>query len=340
MIPDLNPSTLEHLRTGKNLLAFSAGVDSTALFFLLKKENIPFDMAMVDYNRRAQSKEEVAYANELATRFDKKLHLKSVLLTDTNFEAQARSSRYGFFAELCRSFGYGTVITAHQLNDRTEWFFMQFVKGAGTIELLGMDYIAKEEEYTLVRPMLDISREEILAFLKQEAIPYYEDASNDDDSHTRNLFRHAITNKLVKEHRSGIQKSFHYIREDAKILLPQVPFRTIQELVLISRSDIHSDLREIDRHLKRMGYILSSAQREEIGRTKDCVIGGRLAVVLQDEMICITPYSQSVMPKAVKERFRLAGIPARIRPYLHERGISEDIFCEARKAIASSARTC
>lgn len=340
MSPGLNRSALEHLRSGTNLLAFSAGVDSTALFFLLEKENIPFDMAMVDYSRRAQSKEEAAYANELAARFGKKLHLKIVQLADANFEARARKIRYDFFADLCRSFGYENIITAHQLNDRTEWFFMQFVKGAGTVELLGMDYLAKEKDYTLVRPMLDISRDEILAFLKDEAILYYEDASNDDAAHTRNHFRHAIANNLVKEHRSGIQKSFRYLHDDAKALLPPVPFRRIRELVLIGRGDIHADLREIDRHLKRMGYILSSAQREEIGRTKDCVIGGRLTVVFQEKIICIAPYTQSVMPKAIRERFRIAGIPAKIRPYLHEQGISEDLYNEAGEAIANSARTC
>ena len=50
----------------KNLLAFSGGIDSTALFFMLLEQNIDFDMAIVDYGIRAQSKDEVAYAKELA----------------------------------------------------------------------------------------------------------------------------------------------------------------------------------------------------------------------------------------------------------------------------------
>jgi len=47
------------IKTNKNLLAFSAGVDSSALFFILKQNNIDFDIAIVDYNLRAQSKDEV-----------------------------------------------------------------------------------------------------------------------------------------------------------------------------------------------------------------------------------------------------------------------------------------
>jgi len=61
----LDASTLPLLREGKNLLAFSGGVDSTALFFLLKSEEIPFDIAHVNYHTRAQSAEEAAYAQSL-----------------------------------------------------------------------------------------------------------------------------------------------------------------------------------------------------------------------------------------------------------------------------------
>ena len=59
----------------KNLLAFSAGVDSTALFFLLLEQNIPFDIAIVNYNVRVQSKEELAYAKELAIKYSKNIYL-------------------------------------------------------------------------------------------------------------------------------------------------------------------------------------------------------------------------------------------------------------------------
>ena len=58
------------IKNQKNLLAFSAGIDSSALFFLLLEQNIPFDIAIVNYNQREQSKEEVSYAKELAITSD------------------------------------------------------------------------------------------------------------------------------------------------------------------------------------------------------------------------------------------------------------------------------
>ena len=64
------------ISTKKNLLAFSAGIDSSALFFLLIENNIPFDIAIVNYNMRNQSKDEVIYAKQLATKYKKQIFLK------------------------------------------------------------------------------------------------------------------------------------------------------------------------------------------------------------------------------------------------------------------------
>jgi tRNA(Ile)-lysidine synthase len=62
----LKQSTINLLKSSKNLLAFSAGVDSTALFYLLVQNDVQFDIAIVDYNIRSASKDEVSYARELA----------------------------------------------------------------------------------------------------------------------------------------------------------------------------------------------------------------------------------------------------------------------------------
>ena len=72
------------IKESKNLLAFSAGVDSSALFFLLLKQNIPFDIAIVNYNVRVQSKDEVNYAKELALKYNKQIYIKDIKLESTS----------------------------------------------------------------------------------------------------------------------------------------------------------------------------------------------------------------------------------------------------------------
>lgn len=332
----LHPAAVEVLQKGRNLLAFSAGVDSTALFHLLLEAGIPFDLAMVDYGVREQSKEEVAYARELAECHHKQLHLKTARPDEGNFEARAREIRYSFFAELCHNGSYDTVITAHQLNDRTEWLLMQLVKGAGTVELLGMDYVDQRDAYTLIRPMLDLDRPSIETYLKERSIPYFEDATNRDMDFTRNAFRHTVSNPLVKEYAGGIRQSFALLRRDAQSLMPSVPTFSIEELILIRRTAPQADIRHIDRHLKRMGYLPSAAQKGEILRQKESVIGGKIVVSLGDETICIAPYLRgTILPKRLREKFRLAGVPPKIRPYLYTMGITEREFTEGLEAILS-----
>ena len=65
---------ISYLKQSKNLLAFSAGIDSTALFFMLRDFDIEFDIAIVDYGVREQSILEVEYAKELAATYDKKCY--------------------------------------------------------------------------------------------------------------------------------------------------------------------------------------------------------------------------------------------------------------------------
>jgi tRNA(Ile)-lysidine synthase len=339
MTPALHQASLLLLRQSKNLLAFSAGVDSSALFFLLLEADIPFDLAIVDYQLRPQSAQEIIYAKELGSRYNKTVHTKTAWAGDVNFEATARKIRYDFFNDLCQTHGYTTIVTAHQLNDRLEWFLMQLTKGAGLPEMLGMDFIAQEAGYTLVRPMLELDRDTIIDYLHRNKIRYFTDESNRTFDHTRNFFRHTFAQPLLKIHRSGIQKSFDYLRKDADTLCAPALYRKISRLIMLrSRGDL-SDIREIDYHLKRIGYLLSSAQKQEIERTRDCVIGGKIVVTFRDGLIYIAPHVVRSMSKKDKEAFRSAKIPPKIRPYLDEEKISLHAVMEMRNAILNSART-
>ena len=117
------------IRNQKNLLAFSAGVDSSALFFLLLENNVPFDIAIVNYNLRAQSKEEISYAKELSHTYKKEIFIYETKLdSNSNFEKNARDIRYAFFEKIIKEHHYANLITAHQLNDKLEWFMMQLSK--------------------------------------------------------------------------------------------------------------------------------------------------------------------------------------------------------------------
>ena len=174
----LSKDIVDLLKANKNLLAFSHQIDSTALFYILKDLNIPFDVAMVDYKIREESCEEVRSAKALCEKYSKKFYLKIADKISNNFEANARKIRYNFFNEIIGESNYTNLLTGHQLNDRLEWFLMQFGKGAGICELKGMDFITKEDNYNIVRPMLEFSKDEIISYLDENKYSYFLDKTN------------------------------------------------------------------------------------------------------------------------------------------------------------------
>lgn len=328
---------LSLLQKGKNLLAFSAGVDSTALFFLLQEERIDFDLAIVNYHHRAQAKEEVRYAHELALKYGKRLFVHEAPLKGPAFEHRARKIRYDFFECIIRSENYQTLITAHQLNDQLEWFLMQLTKGAGLTELLGMQTVMHKEGYQIVRPLLFVPRREILEYLQKRDIRYFLDATNEMTDFRRNYFRLHFASKLLEEFEEGIKKSFRLLTEERKELLGEVWTIWLKELCILKNLQNPSqNIRHIDKTLKRLGYLISSAQRAEILRTGDSVVGGRFAVCFGGDYIYVAPYLLgTAMPKAFKEWCRRHQIPPKIRPYIYTAGITPDQILKATRTTNS-----
>lgn len=312
----------KNLQNKKNLLAFSAGIDSSTLFFLLIEHNIKFDIAIVNYGTRAQSKEEVKHAQTLAKKHKLFCHTIKAPTFDTHFEKRARDFRYEFFDSLVTIEGYDNVLTAHQLNDQLEWLLMRLCKGAGVSELLGLEPVSKRKNYLLVRPLLAYAKEELLHYLHTHDHPYFIDESNADENYERNKFRTQYSDALLGEYKEGIKRSFDYLREDKKTLTNA--FETLvhtQELRIIKLHDTSAKTRAVDLTLKELGYLLSAAQRQEIVKEASLVIGGQWAIELQDDLLYIAPYITVDMPKAFKEACRIAKIPIKIRPYIFQENI-------------------
>ena len=312
------------IKESKNLLAFSAGVDSSALFFLLLKQNIPFDIAIVNYNVRVQSKDEVNYAKELALKYNKQIYIKDIKLESTsNFEKTARDIRYKFFEEIIDENSYETLITAHQLNDKLEWFLMQLTKGAGLVELIGFNEFEQKENYKVYKPLLEITKEELESFLKQENIKYFIDNSNFDEKYKRNYFRHNFSDKLLSEYTNGIKKSFKYLQDDINSLNIEItPIKNFNELEIYqNQKDNNLNIRIIDNSLKKRGFLLSSGQREEILKQKEITISHKINISIKEDLIWICPNVSSIMDKKFKETCRINKIPKNVRNYIYYKKI-------------------
>lgn len=317
----LENRTLLSLKDKKNLLAFSGGADSTALFFLLLKHDIPFDIAIVDYNIREQSKDEVAYAKELAHTYNLTCHVYSAKSIKQNFEAKARKIRYDFFEELIKKDGYENLITAHHLGDRFEWMLMQFCKGAGCAEIAGMQVVQDRNFYTLIRPLLHLDKSELLAYLNADKKIYFEDDSNLDEDIKRNSFRHNYSLPLLEKYLGGIKKSFEYIDEDRDNLIQEIDIKRVNEFAYFKSSqNQRADIFAIDKYLKSKLYMLSASERELLKSNKNLVVGRKFVLSQAGNYIFIAPYIIDSQPMShdFKEKCRVLKIEPKLRPYLYQ----------------------
>ena len=307
------------IQNQKNLLAFSAGVDSSALFFLLLEQSIPFDIAIVNYNLRVQSKDEVFYAKNLASKYKKNIFLKETKIENiSNFEKNARDIRYKFFDEIILENSYENLITAHQLNDKLEWFMMQLSKGAGLVELIGFNEFEQKENHKIYKPLLNITKEELENYLKINNHKYFVDQSNFDEKYKRNYFRHTFSNKFLENFSSGVKKSFEYLQIDLDSLnIQNVPIKKIKELeIFLNQNDDNLNIRTIDLSLKKRGFLLTSAQRNEILKQKEITISHKINISIQQNHIWIAPICSEFIEKKYKELYRINKIPKNIRTYI------------------------
>jgi tRNA(Ile)-lysidine synthase len=306
----------------KILLAFSGGIDSTALFFLLNEHGIKCDLAIVDYGIREQSKDEVNYAKELASIYGIKCFIAIAPQFESHFEQKARNFRYEFFEDIINKEGYEILLTAHQLNDNLEWLLMRLCKGAGINELVGLNEITKKKNYLLVRPLLDFTKEELLEYLKTNNHKYFIDQTNSDEGYERNYFRVNYSDKLIQKYENGIKKSFKYLNAD--ILLLKSKYEIIfeqKELKVAKLEDLNYMTKTVDLILKELGYLMSSKQREEVQENKNVVIGGLWAIGLSNNILFIAPHRKVVLPKEFKEMCRINNIPPLVRGYIYDESI-------------------
>jgi len=316
----LKSSTHSLLNSSKNLLAFSAGGDSTALFFLLLHHKIPFDIAIVDYGIRAQSKEEVAYAKELAHNYHVECFVHKSEPITNNFEANARKIRYDFFDSLIQKHNYNNLLTAHHLGDRFEWMLMQFCKGAGCMELSGMQEYERRGYYHVVRPLLHLDKSELLKYLHDKKIKYFEDKSNRDEKYQRNYFRHHHTQALLEKHLKGIKKSFQYLDEDVKDFLHDISPKRVKGFAYFQNSQhLRSNIFAIDKYLKEEGYLLSEHERELLKSSKTVIISRKIVVNQREDYVFIAPYMIiESMPKKFKEKMRVLKVEPKLRAYIYK----------------------
>lgn len=212
--------------------AVSGGADSVALLIAmyLLKDKLGISLAAAHFNhqlRGAESDADETFVKELCARYGIELHLGSgrIVPGKKGLEAAARDARYAFLKSIP-----GKIATAHTADDNAETVLLHLVRGTG---LKGLGAISPVNG-SLIRPMLDITRQEVLLFLREYHLGYVTDSSNDTDQFLRNRLRHHVMPLLKQENprlAENLSAMALRLREDERTLsmlaqterLPDVP---------------------------------------------------------------------------------------------------------------------
>ncbi len=185
-------------------IGVSGGPDSMALLDLLIKLKKELDLVLVvchvNHNVRKESEEEEAYlrnfCKEVGLCFE---CMKITNYGDDNFHNEARSIRYNFFDRVVHEYNASFLLTAHHGDDLIETILMRIVRGSTLKGYSGFSKVIKKEDYTILRPLITITKSEAEEYCKNENIKYFVDKSNTKDIYTRNRYRKYVLPFLKTE---------------------------------------------------------------------------------------------------------------------------------------------
>lgn len=180
-------------------IALSGGADSTALLWLCAQFPGPaFQSFIVDHGLRAQSAAEA----EAAAATSRALGIPALILRwqgekpASGLQAAARAARYGLMAEAAKAAGIGVILTAHQSDDVAETFLMRLARGSGLDGLAAIPAETVMAGVRILRPLLAVPHESLVATLRRENISWCEDPSNHAERFERARLRRQMAELL------------------------------------------------------------------------------------------------------------------------------------------------
>lgn len=230
---------------GKYIVALSGGADSVALLLILRHLGYNVCAAHCNFHLRGEeSNRDEQFCVNLCARLNISLH-RIHFDTQTyaykykvSIEMAARELRYNYFAQLCKAIGANGVCVAHHRDDNVETVILNLLRGSGVEGLAGI----APKNGNILRPLLCISREDILAYLSTQSQDYITDSTNLEDDALRNKIRHHVIPLLKTINPAAsdnIARTARYLRQ-AAIMLDNYQAETHDNITYINKVDVMS----------------------------------------------------------------------------------------------------
>lgn len=255
------------------VIGVSGGADSVCLLNILceYKKQVPFNIYAVHINHNIRGEEALRderYVEKLCKSLDVKLEIFScdiIRMAKENklsLEEQGRIVRYEKFREVLKANGGGKIAVAHHKNDQAETILFNMIRGSGLRGISGM----KPQNGDIIRPLLDVKREDIERYLQERNIKYCTDSTNLIDDYMRNKLRL----RLIPYIEENINNNFvNNISEMAEILRETDDFISNETDKLIKASTIKKEKESISFDIKILKESHSAIVKQLIRKTFD-----------------------------------------------------------------------
>jgi len=293
------------------LVGVSGGPDSVALLHILLKLFSDFftsiGIAHLNHSlRKHNSDNDVIFVKNMAD--DLKIpyftETKNVLAYQQqnrlSTEEAARQVRYNFLVQTAENNRFNKIATGHHADDNAELLLMYLLRGSGLSGLSGIPPVrsALSGNIQIVRPLINLTRLEIIDFLCEKRVKYIIDESNKDTKYLRNKIRHCLLPSLKKSYNPGIFKTLNrtsviarseeeWINNEIieplfeKVLVEQLDNKIILSVEIVAslhnaakRRIIRKSIKKVKRNLRRITFhhvesVLSLLEKESYGWSID-----------------------------------------------------------------------
>ena len=236
------------------VVALSGGVDSMVLLNILNNLELNLNLIISHVNHKKRAKSDTEY-NSIKT-LSKKLNIpfEGLIVKDNqkvNFHDDSRNQRYSFFKAVAQKYKASKIIVAHHLDDQVETTLMRLTRGTSFSGYAGIPEIRKDRNISIIRPLMEVTKDEILNYANKYNISFYEDSSNEEDVYTRNRYRHNIIPLLRQENPNLNEKiiQFKDYIESADIVLNRLKDEFIKSNCFYNNVNLRT-FNELDKIIK------------------------------------------------------------------------------------------
>ncbi len=218
----------------KYVVAVSGGLDSMVLLDILaqqvkspkskvksgfKLSALSFELIIAHFNHgiRTDSDKDEELVRKTAEKYNLPFEVGYGHLGPNASEDTARKARYEFLEKIRREYGAKAIITAHHQDDLLETAFINILRGTrrrGLSSIIGNPKI--------IRPLLKITKKEILSYAKKHHIKWREDITNKDERYLRNYLRAKIIPKISQEDKENLTKNLEKVAKINKLIDNQI----------------------------------------------------------------------------------------------------------------------